>query len=130
VTFWCWGSVPLFHGSGLALDPDSALYISCQQKKFFLLSFFAYYFEIEGTFTSVLNVIKSQKEATRTGPGRRELTHSKQQPPAAARVEGDREPQNNSDPRVRNLRRFFGLLPWVYTSFYPRYSRGRAFSIS
>jgi hypothetical protein len=59
VTFWCWGSVPLFHGSGLALDPDSALYISCQQKKFFLLSFFAYYFEIEGTFTSVLNVIKS-----------------------------------------------------------------------
>jgi hypothetical protein len=47
----------------LALDLDLALYISCCQvankKKFFLLSFFAYYFEIEGTFTSVFNVIKS-----------------------------------------------------------------------
>ncbi len=32
--------------------------------------------------------------------------------------------------RVRNLRRFFGLLPRVYTRFYPRYFWGRAFSIS
>ncbi len=32
--------------------------------------------------------------------------------------------------RVRNLRRFFGLLPQVYTRFYPRYFWGRTFSIS
>jgi hypothetical protein len=32
--------------------------------------------------------------------------------------------------RVRNLRRFFGLLLRVYTRFYPRYFLGRAFSIS
>ncbi len=127
----------LFHCSmdlELALDLDPALYISCfqscQQKKVFSSKFFCLLLWNWRYIYMSVKYYKFIKKATRTGPGCRELTQSCLQPPAAGRVEGDREPQNNSDPRVRNLRWFFGLLPWVYTSFYPRYSRGRAFSIS
>ncbi len=128
------GSVPLFHGSGIGSGSGSCslhqLLSSCQQKQVFSSKFFCLLLWNWRYIYISVKCYKVIKEANPTGPGRRELTKSKQQPPAAAWVEGDRKPQNNSDPRVHNLRRFFGLQPRVYTSFYPRYSTGRAFSIS